>query len=92
MIFPHIGLFVPLCTILWIFIRGTIGKPVTMIPSTRLALSWDMFDEVATIEPGRACTPTRSASRCRVERLRPTVTVSPDSLRDRIGASETTEC
>lgn len=74
--------------------RGTTKMPVTMNPTTRLILSWDMFDEVATIEPENGQS-MDADTKCKFDVAwngsDVTVTVGPDSLRVRIGASETAE-
>jgi hypothetical protein len=85
---------VPLCTIPKIFIRGMIGMPVTMSPTTRLVLSWDMFEDVATFEPENGQSMDANI-KCRFDVAwngsDVTVTVRPHSLRVSIGASETAE-
>jgi hypothetical protein len=74
--------------------QGIIGMPVTMSPTPRLVLSWDMFEEVANIEPENGQS-MDADTKCKFDVAWSgndvTVTVSADSLRVRIGASKTAE-
>ena len=82
------------CIIPPTFNGGMTEMPVTMNPTTRLVLSWDMFEEVATIEPENGQS-MDADTKCKFDvswnGSDVTVTVSPDSLRVRIGASKTAE-
>ncbi|HTI84468.1 MAG TPA: hypothetical protein VL614_28790 [Acetobacteraceae bacterium] len=68
--------------------------PVTMSPTPRFVLSWDMFDEVPNIEPDHGQS-MDADTKCKFDVAwngdDVTVTVGPDSLRVRAGASKTAE-
>ena len=68
--------------------------PVTMSPTPRFVLSWDMFEEVANLEPANGQS-MDADTKCKFDVAwngdDVTVTVGPDSLRVRIGASKTAE-
>lgn len=71
-----------------------IEMPVTMSPTPRLVLSWDMFEGVASIEPENGQS-MDADTKCKFDVAWDgsdvTVTVSPDSLRVRNGAARTAE-
>lgn len=68
--------------------------PVTISPTSRFVLSWDMFDDVPNIEPANGQS-MDADTKCKFDVAWSgddvTVTVGPDSLRVRIGASKTAE-
>ena len=68
--------------------------PVTMSPTPRFVLTWDMFDEVPNIEPDHGQS-MDADTKCKFDVAwngdDVTVTVGPDSLRVRAGASKTAD-
>ena len=74
--------------------QGMIEMPVTMSPTPRLVLSWDMFEGVASIEPENGQS-MDADTKCKFDVSWDgndvTVTVSPDVLQVRIGAARTAQ-
>jgi len=74
--------------------QGMLEMPVTMSPTPRLVLTWDMFEEVANIDPENGQS-MDADTKCKFDVSWDgndvTVTVSPDILHVRIGAARTAE-